>query len=102
MTTDTSKAPERIHLGTRPTRYNYGFCYIDADLPLTTEYVRADIHAAMQARAETAEAERDTAWSDAIEAAIDRIDGSWTWDDADFMAEVYDDLRRNLKKGDTP
>ena len=49
---------------------------------------------------EEAEAERDTAWNDAIEAAIDRIDGSWTWDDADFMAEVYDDLRHNLKKGE--
>lgn len=55
---------------------------------------------AIRAADEKAEAERDTAWNEAIEAAINRIDGSWTWDDPDFMADVYDDLRRNLKKGE--
>lgn len=60
----------------------------------------ADALTAALDRAEKAEAKRDTAWNEAIEAAIDRIDGSWTWDDPDFMADVYDDLRRNLKKGE--
>lgn len=73
--------------------------------PANTALIAAapDLHAALTAaldRIEALEAERDTAWNDAIEAAIEHVDGSWSWDDPDFMADVYDDLRRNLKKGE--